>query len=70
MGALRQVIQTCNSLLSPDISSSRLRVTLPNSQHLQHRMQPEQAQPKQWGMAPYHLPTLANVVAILLGHMG
>lgn len=69
-GALHQVTQACTSLLSPSISSSRLRLTLSHSQHLQHQMQPEQAQPKQWGMAFHHLPTLANVVAILLWHMG
>ena len=69
-GALHQVTQACTSLLSPSISSSRLRLTLPHSQHLQHLMQPEQAQLKQWGMAPYYLLTLANVIAILLGHMG
>ena len=43
LGALHQVIQARTGLLSPSLSSSRLRLTLPHSQHLQHWMQPEQA---------------------------
>ena len=70
LGALHQVIQTHTSLLSPSISSSRLRLTLPHSQHLQHRMQPEQAQPQQWGMAPCHLLTMAKVTEVLQWPMG
>ena len=64
---LHQVTQACTSLPSPSISSSRLRLILLRSQH---RMQPEQAQPQQWGMAPCHLPTLAKVTEVLQWPMG
>ena len=67
LGALHQAIQARASLPGASLSSRRLRLALPRSQHLQHLMQ---AQPTPWGVAPCHQPTLTKLGAVLQWHAG